>query len=178
MASITAKRYARAVFDLAGESGDLQAWRSRLGRLRALLSDPQVEEIVANPAVAPDRRLQVLDLLDEDGVLGTEGRNLGKLLIEARTTSALPDIQEEFERLDDEAAGRVRAVATTAVPLSGSDRERLVADLSRRFRREVRLETRVDRSILGGLVLQVGDRLIDASVATRLQQLRRQLATA
>ncbi|MFZ0216144.1 MAG: F0F1 ATP synthase subunit delta, partial [Candidatus Dormiibacterota bacterium] len=64
------------------------------------------------------------------------------------------------------------------VPFEAQDRERLVADLSRRFDREVRLQVRVDPEILGGLVLQVGDRLIDASVRTRLQQLRRELATA
>ncbi|MBO0707152.1 MAG: F0F1 ATP synthase subunit delta [Candidatus Dormibacteraeota bacterium] len=178
MASTTAKRYARAVFDLARESNDVDGWRARLARLQALLDDRQVAGIVANPAVSPERRLQVVDVLDADGELGREGRNLGKLLIEARATAALPEIREEYDRLDDEAAGRVRAVATSAVPLSDEDRERLVADLSRRFQREVRLQTRVDPSILGGLVVQVGDQVIDASVQTRLQQLRRQLATA
>jgi F-type H+-transporting ATPase subunit delta len=117
-------------------------------------------------------------VLDADQALGQEGRNLGKLLIEAHATPALPEIREEYDRLDDEAAGRVRAVATSAVPLSDGDRERLVADLSRRFEKEVRLQTRVDPSILGGLVVQVGDQLIDASVQSRLQQLRRRLAMA
>ena len=178
MASTTAKRYAKAVYELAEQSHDVTGWRARLARLQALLSDSEVAEIIANPAVSPERRLQVVDVLDADQALGEEGRNLGKLLIEARATEALPEIREEFDRLDDEAAGRVRAIATTAVPLGDADRDRLVADLSRRYGKEVRLQTRVDPSILGGLVLQVGDQLIDASVQTRLQQLRRQLATA
>lgn len=178
MASTTARRYAKAVFDLAQESGDVPGWRARLARLQALLGDPEVAQIISNPAVSPEERLRLVDMLDADGELGGEGRNLGKLLIEARTTPALPQIREEYDRLDDEAAGRLQAVATTAVPLSDQDRERLVADLSRRWQKEVRLQTRVDPSILGGLVLQVGDQLIDASVQTRLQQLRRQLATA
>lgn len=178
MASTTARRYAKAIFDLARENGDVAGWRARLARLQTLLGDPQTAGIIANPAVSPERRLQVVDVLDPDDELGQEGRNLGKLLIEARATPALPEIREEFDRLDDEAAGRVRAVATSAVPLSEEDQQRLVADLSRRFQKEVRLQTRVDPSILGGLVVQVGDQVIDASVQTRLQQLRRQLATA
>jgi F-type H+-transporting ATPase subunit delta len=178
MASTTARRYAKAVFEVARESGDVEGWRARLARLQALLDDSEVAQILANPAVSPERRLQVLDVVDADGALGQEGRNLGKLLIEARATPALPEIREEYDRLDDEAAGRVRALATSAVPLSDEDRERLVADLSKRLQKEVRLQTRVDPSILGGLVVQVGDQLIDASVQTRLQQLRRQLATA
>jgi F-type H+-transporting ATPase subunit delta len=178
MASTTARRYAKAVYEVAQQSEDVAGWRARLARLQALLDDPEVAGILANPAVSPDRRLQVLDVLDADQALGQEGRNLGKLLIEAHVTPALPEIREEYDRLDDDTAGRVRAVATSAVPLSDGDRERLVADLSRRFDKEVRLQTRVDPSILGGLVVQVGDQLIDASVQTRLQQLRRQLATA
>lgn len=178
MASTTAKRYAKAVFDLARETGDVAGWRERLARLQTLVGDAQTAAIIANPAVSPERRLQVVDVLDPDDELGQEGRNLGKLLIEARATPALPEIREEYDRLDDEAAGRVRAVATSAVPLSEEDQKRLVADLSRRFQKEVRLQTRVDPSILGGLVVQVGDQVIDASIQTRLQQLRRQLATA
>lgn len=178
MASTTARRYAKAVFDLAQESGDLDGWRARLARLQTLLNDPQTAAIIANPAVSPERRLEVVDVLDPDGALGQEGRNLGKLLIEARATPSLPEIRAEYDRLDDQAAGRVRAVATSAVPLTDEDRERLVTDLSRRFQKEIRLQTRVDPSILGGLVVQVGDQVIDASIQTRLQQLRRQLATA
>jgi F-type H+-transporting ATPase subunit delta len=178
MASTTAKRYAKAVFDLARESGDVQGWRARLARLQALLGDPATQGVLDNPVVSPERRLQVVDVLDADGALGEEGRNLGKLLIEARATAALGDIRDEFDRLDDEATGRVRALATTAVPLSHEDRDRLVSSLGRRLQKDVRLSTRIDPSILGGLVLQVGDRVIDASIQTRLQQLRRQLATA
>lgn len=177
MPSTTTKRYARAVFDLASESGDIEGWRRRLARLEELFDDPQVQGIVANPALPPAQRIGVVDVLD-DGSLGPEGRNLGKLLVEARATGGMAQLREEYDRLDDEVAGRVRATATTAVPFEAQDRERLVADLSRRFDREVRLQVRVDPEILGGLVLQVGDRLIDASVRTRLQQLRRELATA
>ena len=175
MASGTARRYARAVFELAQQDGDVEAWRRRLADLREILAVPEVRAVVENPALGPQRRLEAIDLIGVDR-LGAQGRNLDKLLVEAHATDVVGEIADEFDRLDDEQAGRVRAVATTAVPLGAEDRERLVSDLSRRLGREVRLDVRVDPRILGGLVLQTGDRLVDASVRSRLQQLRRQLA--
>jgi F-type H+-transporting ATPase subunit delta len=86
------------------------------------------------------------------------------------------DVVEEFEALADIAAGRVRATVTTAVDLDPEERGHLVDQLSQRLGKEVRLSTAVDKRILGGLKLQYGDHLIDASLATRLQQLRRRLA--
>ena len=70
------------------------------------------------------------------------------------------------------------ATATTAVELSPNDRDGLAGSLSKRLGREVRLTATVDPAIIGGLVLRFGDHVIDASLATRLQQLRRKLAGA
>ena len=67
---------------------------------------------------------------------------------------------------------------TTAVPLDGRDRDRVASELSKRLGKEVTMKVEVDPRILGGLKVQYGDRLIDASVATRLQQLRRRLIEA
>jgi F-type H+-transporting ATPase subunit delta len=173
--SAAARRYARAVFDLAQDRGELDQWQQRLNLLRAVFAEPQVQAIVANPAIPRQRRTEVIDVIDPDG-LGAEGRNLAKLLIEGGRTAAITDIAEEFERLADDAAGRIRGTATTAVELDGNEQQKLARDLSSRLGREVRLAFRVDRAILGGLVLRLGDRLIDASLRSRLLQLRRTLA--
>jgi F-type H+-transporting ATPase subunit delta len=111
-------------------------------------------------------------------VFDTEATNLVMLLIESDRVRDVGGIEEEFNRLADEAAGRVRATVTTAVQLSAEDRERVADGLSRRLGKDVDLEVLVDPHILGGLKLQYGDRLVDASVATRLQQLRRRLAAS
>ncbi|MEA2643800.1 MAG: F-type H+-transporting ATPase subunit delta, partial [Chloroflexota bacterium] len=83
---------------------------------------------------------------------------------------------DEFEILADAAAGRVRATVTTAVELDHAERDKVAQELSQRLGKEVRMTVVVDKGILGGLKLQYGDHLIDASVATKLQQLRRRLA--
>ena len=177
MASARARRYAKAVFELAQEKGEVEAWLPRLDAVRAVLTDPTAAEVFASPALPSARRVEIVEAVATPE-MGKEGVNLAKLLVAARRPELIEGVIEEYRALADEAAGRVRATATTAVELDSADYERIAGDLSKRLGKEVRLEVRVDPAIIGGMVLQVGDRLIDASVATRLQQLRRRLATA
>lgn len=176
MASARAKRYAKAVFELAQEEGKVEEWTSRLEGVRTLLTDPQASDVLFNPVIPSVRRVEVID--DLVGGLGKEAANLAKMMVATGRPELIGGIVEEYTALADEAAGRVRATATTAVALEENDQQRLSKQLSESLGKEVRLELRVDRSIIGGMVLQIGDHLIDASVATRLQQLRRRLATA
>jgi F-type H+-transporting ATPase subunit delta len=177
MAQAAARRYARAIFELAREDGQFDEWGTRLVSVREILSRPDVHRVLANPSIPKQRRQEAVTSLLE-GPAGREGVNLGKLLVGAGRLNELDGIIEEYERLVDEAEGRVRATATTAVELSAPDYERLAEDLSNRLGREVRLTAEVDSGIIGGLVLRVGDHVIDVSLATRLQQLRRKLAGA
>ena len=172
MATAAASRYAKAVFELASEEGRIEEWRAHLSAITDLVSDPKVAAILENSTLSAPRRMELV----EAESLGGEANNLARLLIEARQVDQVGGILDEFERLADEAAGRVRATVTTAVEMSTEDRDRLVEQLSSRLGKEVRLTASVDRSIVGGLKLQYGDHLIDASLATRLQQLRRRLA--
>jgi F-type H+-transporting ATPase subunit delta len=174
VATAAARRYARAIFELADDEGNLEAWGERLAQVREVLTDPEVARVLTNPTIATEQRMAlVTDLFD-----GSEATNLAKLLIESDRVRDVDAIAEEFQRLADEAAGRVRATVTTAVELSSEDRDRVAGELSRRLGKEIHLDVVVDPGILGGLKLQYGDRLVDASVATRLQQLRRRLAAS
>ena len=110
--------------------------------------------------------------------LDDESINLAKLLIESNRVKEISAIADEYKALADVAAGRVRATVTTAIELTEHDRDRISDELSKRLGKEVSLKLQVDPTILGGLKLQYGEHLVDASVATRLQQLRRRLAEA
>jgi F-type H+-transporting ATPase subunit delta len=162
------------VFELAESEGQVEQWGRRLAQVRDVLSDPEVARALTNPTIATEQRMAIVsDLFD-----GSEATNLAKLLIESDRVRDVGAIADEFQRLADEAAGRVRATVTTAVELSSKDRDRVAEELSKRLGREIHLDVLVDPAILGGLKLQYGDRLVDASVATRLQQLRRRLAAS
>jgi F-type H+-transporting ATPase subunit delta len=174
VATAAARRYARAVFELAQEEGRIAEWGDSLEKVRGLLSDPQVATVLTNPTIATGRRMALVS--SEPHVFDLETTNLVMLLIESDRVRDVVGIEDEFRRLADNAAGRVRATVTTAVELSAEDRDRVADGLSKRVGKEVLLDVLVDPRILGGLKLQYGDRLVDASVATRLQQLRRRLA--
>jgi len=176
VATAAAKRYARAVFELATDEGQVEEWGRRLTKVRDLLSDPQVAAVLTNPTIPVSLRMELISAAPHE--LDPEATNLARLLIESNRVAQIRGVFEEFEALADEAAGRVRATVTTAVELEPAERDRVADQLSERLGKEVRVTLVVDKRILGGLKLQYGDRLIDASVATKLQQLRRRLADA
>jgi len=171
-----ARRYARAVFELAQQDGDIQRWEHRLARIRELFGDREVAAVLTNPTIQTEQRESLIT--GSPHVLDQEATNLARLLIESGRVGDAGEIADDFERMADEAAGRVRATLTTAIDLEERDRDRVARELSKRLDKEVRLEVVVDPRILGGLKLQYGDRVVDASVATRLQQLRRRLAAS
>jgi F-type H+-transporting ATPase subunit delta len=176
VATAAARRYARAIFELASDKGQVDEWSHRLSAVRELLSDTSVAAVLTNPTIPVGRRMELISAAPHQ--LDPQATNLARLLIESRRVGQIGDVVEEFEALSDVAAGRVRATVTTAVDLGAEERGHLSDQLSQRLGKEVRLRTAVDKGILGGLKLQYGDHLIDASLATRLQQLRRRLADA
>ena len=175
MATAAAKRYARAAFELATDEGRVEEWRAQIVVLRDVMSDPQIAEVLSNPTLPVGERLALISA--EDG-FDPEVVNLARLLIENRRVREVGRMVEEFEDLADDAAGRVRAVVTTAIELPADEQAQVQKQLSARLGKEVAMRAQVDPRVLGGLKLQYGDRLIDATVATRLQQLRRRLIEA
>lgn len=176
MATAAARRYARAVFELATEEGQVAEWGRRVAQVSDLLSNPQVAAVLTNPTIPVNLRMELISAAPHE--LDPEATNLARLLIESNRVEDARGVAEAYEALADAAAGRVRATITTAVELAPDERDRLAHQLSERLGKEVRIEVVVDERILGGLKLQYGDRLIDASLATKLQQLRRRLADA
>jgi F-type H+-transporting ATPase subunit delta len=174
VATAAARRYAKAVFELAQQDGQVEEWGRRLARIRELFADPEVAAVLGNPTIATERREALAatapHLFDE------EATNLARLLIESGRVDDAGAVEEEFHRLADAAAGRVPATVTTAIELSAADRERVAEQLSKQLKKDVSVTVVVDPRVIGGLKLQYGDRVVDATVAARLEQLRRRLA--
>jgi len=169
--SSLAARYATALFELAEERGERDAVAEQLARARDALAEPELRRLVRSPVVAREALTRAVETLAEGLGLGELVANLLRVLARGRRLFLLPHIVDHFEARLAGARGEARAEAVSALPLTDDQRRRLVRALEAGIGRRVRLETRVDPALLGGLVVQVGSRRIDASLRHQLQQL-------
>jgi F-type H+-transporting ATPase subunit delta len=173
-ASIIARRYAEAYFALAQEADDIAGWREQLVAVAETLGDEAISEALANPKTSLAERVRLgLQLLDG---ASPEARNLARLLIERRRVGIAREILAHYDALADRASGVVRVEVTTAVPADAALEKRIRDSLSKQLGSEVQTTVRSDPSIIGGLVVRIGDRVIDDSLRTHLQQLQAALA--
>jgi F-type H+-transporting ATPase subunit delta len=167
------RRYAEAAFQLATRDGSIETWRRELEQAGAA-TDGQLMDVLANPALPLDERLEAANRVFAN--LGQSVRNLIFLLVRRHRIEQLPRVVAEFIRLDERRQGIVHANATSAAPLTDLEVKALTARLEQMTGGRIALETEVDAALLGGLIVRVGDRLIDGSVRGRLERLRNQLA--
>ena len=168
------RRYAEAAFQLADRDGSIETWRRELEQAAAA-TDGQLMAVLANPALPLDQRLQAADRVLAD--LSQSVRNTVLLLVRRGRIEQLPRVVAEFVRLDERRRGITHATATSAAPLTDLEVKALTARLEQMTGGRIALTTDIDESLLGGLVVRVGDRLIDGSVRGRLERLRNQLAS-
>lgn len=171
---VTAKRYAEAAYLLAQESDAEDSWSAGLATMAALFADPGAQALLQSTRVPAADKLRLVEdaLADADPLV----LNLARLLLRRGRTALGPQIAEAFQERLDEAKGIAHAVVTSAVPLFQEDVNAVVRRLSETTGRGVVVETQLDESILGGLVVRIGDRLIDGSTRTKLEALKRQMA--
>jgi F-type H+-transporting ATPase subunit delta len=166
------RRYAEAAFQLATRDDSIETWRRELEQAAAA-TDGQLMDVLANPALPLDERLEAANRVLAD--LSQSVRNVIFLLVRHHRIEQLPRVVAEFNRLDDRRQGIVHATATSAAPLTDLEVRALTARLEQMTGGSIALETVVDTDLLGGLIVRVGDRLIDGSVRGRLERLRNQL---
>lgn len=173
---VAAKRYAEAAYLIAREDGKEDAWREGLQALSALFGDPQAQAMFEDTRVPAADKLQLV----EKALEGVDPLvvNLARLLLRRNRTALGPQVAEAFEELLDAAKGVSHATVTSAVELSSDDLQSVEKRLKELTGGNVVVETAVDESILGGLVVRIGDRLIDGSTKSKLQALKQQLAGA
>ena len=166
-------RYARALFDLAGETGVTDQVRNDLKALKAMIADSaDLRRLVNSPIYsAEDKGKALVALAVEAGFDMTTARFLG-LVTQNRRTADLPAVIAAFERLYAVQTGVVAAEVISAVALSADQLAGVKAQLRQSLGKDPEIETRVDPTILGGLKVKVGSRLYDASLKTRLDQLK------
>ncbi|WP_430391847.1 F0F1 ATP synthase subunit delta [Dyella sp. 20L07] len=164
-----ARPYARAAFELAHEAGSLGAWSQALAFAAEVAKDPRVAGFGNDPRVQP-KQLVALHLPQGMAADAPFAQFLGELA-EHRRLALLPEVADLFEQYKRDSESQLLVKVTSAFALDASQAEQLKASLKRRFKREIELETSVDASLLGGVVIDTGSEVIDGSARGRLARL-------
>ena len=172
--NVISKRYAKA---LSGSIGDEDSLKRALGNLKdfgdAFETDSQLERFFSHPGISEEKKnklvTQICDRLEADNVV----RNLLALLIQRRKILFLKNIADYFESVVDQRLNQIRVSVISAHPLTGENIEKLKVGLNQILGKTILIETSEDQTLIGGIQLQVGDQVADATIKNRLAILKR-----
>ena len=168
-----AGRYATAAFDLALEERALDSLSADLAALKVLLEkSPELERLVRSPAFSREEQAKGMEAVLKQAAASPLATKLVLLLTRKRRLFILADVIRAFEAPLARHRGEIAATVTSARALTSNETEELKRVLKDNLGREPKLELKVDQSLLGGLVLRVGSRMIDSSLRTKLNGLR------
>lgn len=165
-----ARPYAEAVFRLGKERGELAKWADALDFLVSVNEDPTMQAALADPNVASADIERLILAVCGERVDGS-ARNLVQILIQNRRLAVLPEIRHLFQELKAGDEGTVEAKIFSAFPVEDAQLEQIVALLSKRFQKKISAEVSLDPELIGGIKVEVGDKVWDASVRGRLQSM-------
>ena len=169
-----AGRYASALFELATEQGQIADVASNLGKFQAMIDDsPDLARLVRSPVFSADDQLKAITAIVEKAEIGGLAGNFLQLIARNRRLFAAPEMIKSFRSLAARARGEVDAEVVSAIPLTQSQLDALKDTLrATTAGKAVNLDARVDPSLLGGLVVKIGSRMVDTSLRTKLNSLK------
>jgi F-type H+-transporting ATPase subunit delta len=168
-----AGRYASALFDLAKEQGAVEAVERDLTRFDEMVAgSPDLQRLVRSPAFSSEDQLKAITaVLDKAGIGGLAG-NFVRLAAGNRRLFAVRDMVRDFRSLAAQARGEVTAEVTAAEGLAEHHMESLRQALREVTGKDVHVALKVDPSILGGLIVKLGSRMVDSSLKTKLNGIK------
>jgi F-type H+-transporting ATPase subunit delta len=181
--STIARPYAEALFAAAraGKDGKLAAgggvaaqWAPAVDAIAALVADPVAAESLSNPALTDARRFELIGAVTKQSLPAPVGELL-KLIIENGRLAAFPEVAAQFHTLRNAAEGSADCVIESAFAMSDAEVASLLAALSKKFPLKLKPEVRLNPSLIGGVRVTVGDRVLDSSVRARLDAMQARL---
>jgi F-type H+-transporting ATPase subunit delta len=163
-----ARPYAEAVFRLAKEGKALAGWSEKLAFIAAVYQNPRMQTAIRNPEVTANDVEHLMLAICGERIDGA-ARNMIQLLVRNRRLAVLAQIREQFEKMKLEDEGKLDAKISSAFPLDDRQCNRVVNLLSSRFKRKINATVTVDPDLIGGIKVEVGDKVWDASIRGKLQ---------
>jgi len=163
-----ARPYAEAVFRLAKAGNSLPAWSGMLKFTAVVADDKRIRVLLGNPEVSTKRLGELL--LDICGdKLSDEGRNFMLLLVESKRVEVLPEVSELFEQLKTQHEGVLETKVASAFAMTDVQLKDLVAGLESKFKRKIEAKVNINPELIGGVKVEIGDEVFDASVRGKLE---------
>lgn len=176
MAELVSKRYASALFEIAFEEQTYEKVKDELNFiLDCLKGEPQLYQLLKSPLISIQEKKDILYTIFKDRV-SQEVFNFLRIIIDKRREGYIEPIIEEYKALSDRVKNKVNAVAITAVPMDKQDLLKLQVNLSMSSGKNVQLQNQVDPTIIGGVLVKIGDKVIDGTVKSRLVNMQEQLS--
>ena len=173
-ANTIARPYVQAAFEVAQKQGDLKGWSAVMQVLTELMANADIKAVVLSPRVD---RSQVEELvLQLAGELNKEQSNFIRILAQGGRLTVAAEIAEMFEALRAEAEKSAQITVSSAFALNDEQLQKIAAALKVRLGCDIKLSCNVDKALLGGIVIRMGDKVIDGSANTRLAELAYALA--
>jgi F-type H+-transporting ATPase subunit delta len=173
-----ARRYARAFFAVAGEENKYQEFHRELRLFATVMEDNRnLRELLSNPVYDKQDKKQVVDKVLQQLKLSLPTANFIRLLVDKRRIAGIADIEENYRKLMDDAIGISRVQVTTAFPLTSELTANLQRGLESLTGKKVEMQIDEDASLLGGVVVRVGDKLYDGSIKVQLDNMTKLLGS-
>lgn len=166
-----ARPYAKAVFEMAQETDELNQWSEQLSSMAAILSANGADELINNPRMTSAQKVTAISDIAGDAI-NDKGVNLLRALADNDRLVIAPEIATVYEELKAEAKGSVEAELISAMAISAEQQQAISSALEKRLGREVKLVTKIDESLMGGAIIRAGDLVIDGSIQSRLSEMK------
>lgn len=171
--SKVSKRYAKALFSLGQEDGNFQQYGRDLTEFTRICQDTSdFLKVIANPIFVVEERKQVLQFVLDKSSFSDRTINFLNLLLDKSRIGAMEAITDHYLRLVDEVSDIARAVIITARPLKEEALGRIEKSLEGLTSKKIKSEVREDRGLIGGIVVKIGDLVLDGSVKAQLERLQ------
>jgi F-type H+-transporting ATPase subunit delta len=172
--STIARPYAEAAFKLADSQGELAEWSAALANLAAVAADERVHAAIGDPKLSAAKVAgHFISILS--GKLSGEAENFVRVLADNRRLELLPEIRAQYAALRNEREGVIEADVFSAFELDGAQLAALVAHLESKTGRKVKTRVQMDKELIGGIKVVLGDKVIDGSVRAQLGALENAL---
>lgn len=171
-----ARPYAEAALDTAKEESAMDTWSSMLEILSLIAKDKDMQMLISNPRVETSVIHEIVTEVCGDKVSNQSCKNFIQILIDAGRLEQAPEIQQLFELERAEQEGSAKVEVLSAFPLEQSQQDEIAAAMEKRLGKKVVINSEIDESLIGGVVIRSGDSVIDASVKGRLTSLTNEFA--